>query len=199
MDTPGPGAAPRLVALVLAAGAGRRFAGPTPKLLAPLGSTTVVDAAVGSCLRAGIGPVVVVDGAVDLAGRWPAEEVTVVHHAGWRAGLAASLRAGIEAAGRRPGPGPDAVVVGLGDQPGVPPEAWSRVAAAGHRPVVTARFGEARRPPVRLAREVWPLLPAQGDEGARALMRDRPDLVGEVACPGEPADVDTIEDLRRWS
>ena len=34
---------------------------------------------------------------------------------------------------------------------------------------------------------------------ARALMQARPDLVEEVPCPGEALDVDTIEDLIRWS
>jgi CTP:molybdopterin cytidylyltransferase MocA len=81
----------------------------------------------------------------------------------------------------------------------IPEEAWRRVAEAGARPIVTATFGGERRPPVRLAREVWAALPVTGDEGARALMRRRPQDVGEVACPGEPADVDTLEDLARWS
>jgi molybdenum cofactor cytidylyltransferase len=181
-------------AVVLAAGEGSRFGGERHKLLSELRGRPVVTQAVEAAQQAGIGPVIVVSGAVDLAGVVP-DGVAVVHNPDWASGLASSLQVGISAAGAM---GCEAVVVGLGDQPFLGPAAWQAVAACDS-PIAAASFRGRRRNPVRLARQVWPLLPTSGDEGARALMRVRSDLVREVPCEGEPADIDTLEDLERWN
>ncbi len=180
------------VAVVLAAGGGTRWTGPGHKLLAPIDGEPIVVHAVRAAAASGIGPVVVVAGAVELPATVAAVAgVTVVPHPGWAAGQATSLAAGIAFADRL---GAESVVVGLGDQPFVEPAAW-RAVAASESPIAMASYAGRLRNPVRLARAVWPLLPTSGDEGARVLAQMRPDLVQQVPCPGSPADIDTVDDL----
>lgn len=181
-----------IVAVVLAAGAGRRFAGPDHKLSATLGDATVLQHAVRSALTAGIGPVVVV------AGDHPLPELpaaaSIVHNARADEGQATSVQCALDAARRA---GATAVVVGLGDQPFVTPEAWRAVARAG-APIAVATYDGRRGNPVKLDASVWDQLPHTGDEGARSLIRMHPDLVEPVPCSGSAADIDTLEDLERW-
>lgn len=185
-------------AVILAAGAGSRFTGPTSKLLATVRGKPVVQWAVENSLAAGLDDVLLVFGGVPLRAEFlrADEGVVVVANQRWAEGIATSLAVAVEAAAAR---GHDRIVVGLGDQPGIPPAAWRAVATARQGPIVVATYGGVRGNPVRLDAEVWPLLPADGDEGARLLMRSRPDLVREVACEGDPRDIDTVEDLEAWS
>ncbi|HUQ39060.1 MAG TPA: nucleotidyltransferase family protein [Acidimicrobiales bacterium] len=183
-----------VAAVVLAAGGGTRFGGATHKLLSEFRGRPLVEWAVERALEAGLDDVLVVSGAVDLRDVVPAA-ARVVANPRWAEGQATSLTAGIAAADAG---GHDAVVIGLGDQPLLTTEAW-RLVAATDAPVAVATYRGERRHPVRLSRSVWPLMPTEGDTGARVLFVQRPELVVEVACPGEPADVDTVEDLDRWS
>lgn len=181
--------------MVLAGGAGTRYAGPTPKLLAPLADgTTVLGRAVAAALAAEVGPVLVVTGAVadpDL----PAEVERAANPA-WADGQATSLATAVAWAR---GAGADALVVGLGDQPGLVPEAWWAVAAATATPLAIATYAGRRGHPVRLGDDVWDELPTTGDVGARQVLGAHPELVVEVPCPGDPADIDTVADLERWT
>ena len=179
--------------VLLAAGAGSRFRGDTHKLLARLDDRAADRArARRRCSAAGLDEVVVVAGAVDLREAVGDRTVTYVENARWADGIATSLQAGVAVARAA---GHAAVVVGLADQPGVTAAAWRAVAAADATPIAVATYDGRRANPVRLAAEVWPLLPEEGDEGARVLERERPDLVTEVPCLGSGADIDTVEQL----
>ena len=185
-----------LVAVLLAAGGGTRFGGPDHKLLADLGGRPLYRHALDAVLAAGFADVIVVTGAVELD--LPAA-VRRAHNPDWAQGQATSLGVGLDAAGTHAGV--THAVIGLADQPGVPTSAWRAIAdAATDAPIVIATYDGRRGPnPVRLRRDVWPLVARDGDEGARSLIRRRPDWVHEVPCSGSAADIDTLEDLNRWT
>jgi CTP:molybdopterin cytidylyltransferase MocA len=180
--------------VILAAGGGSRFLGDGHKLRAPFRGRAVLSWVIDTVLEVGFNQVYVVTGSVPLDDLIP-DGVDVVHNPLWAQGQSSSLQAAVAAAGRD---GHNALVVGLGDQPLVPASAWRSVGASAG-PIVTATFGGERRPPVKLDHSVWSELPEKGDQGARALMQRRPDLVSEIPCRGNPVDIDTVEDLQRWS
>jgi len=184
-------------AIVLAAGGGSRFGG--GKLLARLGGRPLIEAVLDNLREAPIDEVIVVVGADAERLREVCElyGVRTVDNQEWERGQSTSVLAGLRACTG------DAAVVLLGDQPLIGAGAVGRLVAAfaeGAR-VAVATYGGRRRNPVLFSREVWPLLEAElaGDEGARPVLRRYPELVVEVPCEGvgDPADVDTREDLRR--
>lgn len=180
------------LAVVLAAGAGSRFAGDEHKLLAKLEGKPLIWWATTHALNAGFDEVLVVEGAVELAEFVP-EQASIVRNHEWADGQSRSLHVAVRYASMY---GYTSVVIGLGDQPFVPPEAW-RLIAAAKSPIAVADFGHDQTPPVRLSADVWDLLPLDGDEGARQLMASRPEMVSRVACPGKAVDVDTLNTLDR--
>ena len=183
-------------AVLLAAGGGTRFIGPTHKLLSMLDGCPVFRRSLDHVLSAGFDHVVVVTGAVDLGIDDPV--VTTVHNALWEQGQAGSLQLAVAAAKERHS---EFIVVGLADQPFIPASAWRAIAGVETTsPIVVATYDGVRGPnPVRLHRAVWPHLPIEGDEGARPLIRLHPEWVHEVACEGSAADIDTLEDLGSWT
>jgi molybdenum cofactor cytidylyltransferase len=195
MGTPGT----RTLAVVLAAGGGSRFVGPTHKLEAEIDGVPIIDLAVRHALDSAIGAVVVVTGAStpaldSLADATADGRLTRIGNPRWAEGQSTSLQVAVAEARRRHA---HAIVVGLADQPFVEPTAW-RAVAASLSPIAVATYDGAMRNPVRLHRSVWPLLPTVGDHGARDLVRLRPELVERIPCEGSPADIDTLEDLRSW-
>ncbi len=188
-----------VAAILLAAGAGSRFGG--GKLLAPYRGRTLIEGALVNLADAPVDETVVVVGADAKRLREVCEPygVRVVENPGWAEGMSTSVRAGLKALG----PEAQAAVVLLADQPLVGTGAVERLVEAFERgaKVAVATYGGRPRNPVLFSREVWPLLEAElsGDEGARPFLRRHPKLLTQVPCDGvgDPADVDTAEDLRR--
>jgi nicotine blue oxidoreductase len=145
----------------------------------------------------------------------PGHEIHTVYNGEWRTGRGSSLCAALRALSQAGEPDAAersaavlpqdvaAVVVALADQPLVGAEAVARLIAA-HRAgasVAVAAYDGQPRNPVLLAREHWPevIATATGDQGARAFLRARPDLVTLIECgdTGRPDDIDTTADLER--
>lgn len=183
-----------VAAVVLAAGGASRWDGDGHKLMADLDGRPVAAHALGAAAEAALDELVVVVGAVDLGVCLP-EGATVLENPDWASGQAGSLQVAVAHCRTV---GHDAIVFGLADTPGVPASAWRSVAEQPGE-LVCATFGGRRRPPVKVAASRWPDLPADGDEGARALLAQQASQVVEVVCRGEPRDIDTVEDLRAWS
>jgi CTP:molybdopterin cytidylyltransferase MocA len=181
-------------ATILAAGGGTRF-GPSAKLRSDLRGHALVWWAVKGAADARLDELIVVTGSTPLDDVIP-DHVTIVHNPAWAEGIATSLAVAVAHARNR---GHEAVVVGLGDQPFIARETWTALARPFATPIAVATYEGRRGNPVRLAEEVWDLLPTTGDIGARSVIAERPDLVTEVACAGDPFDIDTQEDLARWS
>jgi CTP:molybdopterin cytidylyltransferase MocA len=173
--------------LLLAAGQGARLG--RPKALLEHQGERLVDRGVRLLEEGGCHPVVVVLGAATPQVR----RAVTVQNPDWASGMGSSLRVGLAAVPAEA----EAVVIALVDQPFVRPVAVRALIDSGAG-VAVATYGGRRRNPVLIERghfaEVTAL--ARGDVGARPFLAAHPELVTEVACPGDPADIDTPEDLR---
>lgn len=199
--TPAPARAPRVAALVLAAGSSRRMGGRN-KLLEEIDGVPLVLRAVEAAARAPAAPVVVVSGpdreALEavLAGRG----VQCVHNPRHGAGMSSSLRRGLEALPA----GVDGALVCLGDMPCVGPQHLARLIAAfdpaAGRDICVPVHGGRRGNPVLWAARYFPEMQRlSGDTGARALIARHAARVCEVEMPDDAVlrDVDTPADLDR--
>jgi molybdenum cofactor cytidylyltransferase len=181
----------RVGALVLAAGEGRRFGG--TKQLAELDGRPLLEHALAAVT--GISPRVVVLGhaageireRVDLQGAEP------VVCADWAEGQSASLRCGLAALDGTA----DAVLVVLGDQPGITPAAVDAVASAdGDEDAVRATYDGVPSHPVLLrARLLVRAGELRGDSGFRDLLSSARVRAVEVGHLADATDIDTREEL----
>lgn len=191
-------------ALILAAGAGRRFGG--GKLLADLGGAPVIRRTAEQVFGVEFGEVVVATGAdhAVIAAALEGLACRVVPAPDWQEGMAASLRAGLAALGT-PAKG---VFVFLGDMPLVPVALCPQLAAMAETVGYAARPRVGGKPghPAAFTRAALPdLASVTGDVGAAALLGGRQQGVGylDTDTTGAVLDIDTPADLaaaeRAWN
>ena len=198
---PRPARAPRIAAVVLAAGRSTRM-GADNKLLADIGGEPMVRRVLGQVLASQAVEVVVVAGheadliKTALEGLTSDGRCSLVHNPDFAAGLSSSLHRGIAALGETI----DGALVCLGDMPQVTAAVFDRLIAAFDplegRTICLPTWAGKRGNPVLLARRYFAEVQAiSGDVGARALIGDYPEAVAEVAMDDLASGFGVLEDI----
>jgi molybdenum cofactor cytidylyltransferase len=185
---------PRVGAVILAAGASRRYG--SPKQLVQIDGRTLLEHVVRVAFEARLSPLVAVVPAWlsrPTALRLP--DLRWIRNPFPERGIGLSLRVGLGALGDDA----SAAVILLGDQPGVSGTAIAAVLSArGDRPVVAATAEGMMAPPVLIEHTHFHLADSlAGDVGLRDLLRRDPQLVTAVSVAGHPPDLDAPADLGR--
>jgi molybdenum cofactor cytidylyltransferase/nicotine blue oxidoreductase len=177
---------------VLAAGAGTRMGTPKAELI--VAGRRLVDRAVTALREGGCAPVIAVVRAGTVIGG-----VRAVVNPNPARGMRSSLALAVDAAALA---GADALAVLLVDVPGVGTDAVRNTVRswrAGR--VAVAAYRGTRGHPIVMSTRQWAAAVAVAgpDEGARAWLAEHADLVDEVEVSGDPTDLDTPDELRRWT
>ncbi len=205
---PGAARAPRIAAVVLAAGQSTRM-GRANKLLAEVAGQPMVRRVLDQVLASQAAAVAVVTGHDRARIEAATQDATgggrcrLVHNADFAAGLSTSLHRGLAALPEDI----DGALVCLGDMPQVTAHVIDRLIAAFDplegRAICLPTWAGKRGNPALLARRYFAEVQAiSGDVGARALIGEYPEAVAEVAMDDLPSgfsvleDVDTPEELR---
>lgn len=190
----------QVAALVLAAGAGRRYG--RPKALVELGGRLLVEQAVATARDGGCHPVITVLGARAASVRAEADltGAIAVDNPDWTIGLGSSLRVGLAALHDTAAV---AALVLLVDMPGITAAAVRRlIDLASPDTLAMAGYGDRRGHPVLLGRAHWAGVAALavGDVGARPYLRERAENLRIVPCAdiADDTDLDTPADIEGY-
>ncbi len=185
--------------VVLGAGASSRFG--QPKQLLPFRGTTLLGWVITQATGAReLGEVIVVLGraADEVRERVDFGNAKVIDNPVFTEGCSSSYRAGIGAIDPRA----DAVMIILGDQPGVTPEIIDGVAGKwreGDKQIVLASYRGRPGHPMLFAKPMFDkLMGLHGDKAAWKLVDANPGLLSEAPFDRPfPDDIDTVEDFKR--
>ncbi len=186
---------PPATGLVLAAGGSKRLG--RPKQLLPYGAATILEHVLGvaqSCQFAQL--LCVVGGhADDLRATAQREGVEVIENPQFGEGCSSSIAAALRAVDPRS----EALVLMLGDQPGVRAETVAALLAGrGAAPLAVCAYADGRGHPLAFARSMFgELASLHGDKGVWKLLDRHASEVIEVPIESPiPRDVDTWDDYQ---
>lgn len=185
---------PQLHALILAAGASRRFG--TPKQRATINGQPLLRRCVERTAEAVDHTWVILGAhAVQLTPLLTGLPVTIRTNRDWALGLGHSIRTGIEALPASC----TGVMLVLADQARIRVEDYRRLADTWRRApetIAAARYGSVTGAPVIIPRHLFhELAQLNGDVGARAVIQRHEHDVTAVPIPNATFDLDTPEDL----
>jgi molybdenum cofactor cytidylyltransferase len=188
-------------ALVLGAGAARRFGG--GKLVALWHGLPIIEWSVRAALASEVERVTLVTGAdrdkvLQAIAHIGDARLKHIHAHHWANGMSASIKAGIEALPEDA----KAVAIFLGDMPAAVPEHANTLfkGLEAGAPAARLRHSDGPAHPVAFAREAFPALTQlKGDQGARRVLEALGGRVLDVPVvePGAVMDIDTPGDLAR--
>jgi molybdenum cofactor cytidylyltransferase len=181
--------------VVLAAGAGSRYLGPSHKLSAQLGSDSVLVRTLRNAQASGLPVVLVVSDALfpEVRGLIPAQDVVVIDPRSQKSwGMGDSIAAGVSINASAGG-----WLVLPADMPLVRPASLRAVAdALEQQPIAFAQYRGRRGHPVGFGAELFSeLVMLKGDDGARRLLARYPTATVELDDAGVLFDIDTVDDL----
>lgn len=181
--------------VVLAAGESRRYG--RTKLLDELRGKPLLCHALEAANSVCPGRVCLVTGndadAISTAGNGLAD--LVVHNPEFASGIASSIRSGVQACGKHA----DALLIVLADQPLVTAEHLATIVETwdgAESAIVASAYSETFGPPVLFGSSYFEKLrELNGDEGAKAVLRENHASVQSVQFEPAAVDIDTPGDL----
>jgi len=188
-------------AIIPAAGRSSRMG--RPKLLLPLGDTTLIGRLIDSLRSGGVGRIVLViaPGAGELR-LWARErELEIATNPNPERGMLSTILSGVEHLEATPMPCDGPLLISPADVPGISPQSIQRLLAAhpAAAKLIVPTYRGKRGHPLLLAPELISELPHLDPEVGLKQIRDHHDVL-EIAVddPGILSDIDTPEDYERF-
>jgi molybdenum cofactor cytidylyltransferase len=183
--------------IILAAGSSERMG--KPKQLLPYQGRSLIMHSVLVANEIKIGAPIIVTGAYDelIRNELSTIEADVVHNPEWETGMASSIKTGLYFACQDGDL--ESVLITVSDQPFVSAKLYSAIInkkLESKKQIIACRYEDGTvGVPVLFSRSMFnELSNLKGQEGARMIIRNHPDLVDIIDFPSGGIDIDTLED-----